>query len=103
MSEKTVYSGVIGSEQASHSQGANTMKTVSKVMTFDGKLHDTQKDAVRHVEAIYADKLSKLAVKLVSIEKYVALGNFIDENLALFLELASIKADMEVEKDSEED
>ena len=79
------------------------MKTVSKVMTFDGKLHDTQKDATRHVDAIYADKLSKIALKLVQIGKYAATGDYINDNLSLFVELASIKADLVMEKDSYED
>lgn len=79
------------------------MKTVVKVMTFDGKLHNTQKDAVRYVEAIYADKLSKIALKLVQIGKYAATGDYINDNLSLFLELASIKDDLQMEKDSEED
>ena len=79
------------------------MKTVSKVMTFDGKLHDTQKDATRHVEAVYADKLSKISMQLVRIDKYVATGDYINDNLSLFVELASIKADLVMEKDFEED
>lgn len=79
------------------------MKTVFKVMTFDGKMHVTQKDAVRHVEAAYADKLSKIALQLVQIDKYVATGDYINDNLSLFVELASIKDDLVMEKDSDED
>lgn len=79
------------------------MKQVTMYMTDDGKVHQDKRAALKHVEARYADKLLPLANKLAQIDKYIAMSEFIDSNLALFLELHAIKQDMQEIEEHEED
>lgn len=57
------------------------MYKVTKVMTNDGEMFDTEKEAKHYLEARYADCLCKLASKLVSIEKYQPMCEFLDANI----------------------
>lgn len=72
------------------------MHTITMFVTFDGAKHDSQKSADRYLEAVYANKLSNLSAQLLQQGncKHVGTGDFIDNNLHLFAELAKIKADM---------
>lgn len=78
------------------------MKSLIKYEALDGSLHDSVKDAKRHIEAIYANKLASVAHKMVQLQKYSAIGDFIDENLALFAELQTIKNDLVLTSDDNE-
>lgn len=75
------------------------MKTVTKVQTFDGALHDTEAAARRHAEKLYGEALSRLAARLVAIQKYSPMMEFIDSNLSEFEKLKTLKSDtwLEVE------
>lgn len=79
------------------------MRRVMKVQTLDGALHDSERDAKRHAEAKYADKLCSLAHKLVAITKYSDMLDFIDANLGVFEELQRLKADTILETNEGED
>lgn len=72
------------------------MKTITMYVTFDNAKHATQKDALRHLEALHGNKLSSLAAKLLQEGngKHVGTGDFINNNLRLFAELQRIKDDM---------
>lgn len=79
------------------------MKTITVFKTYDNVLHTSFRDAARHLDKIYGDKISKIGHGLVNCNgKYVALQDYVDANLALFLELEKIKADMVLVKDEEE-
>jgi hypothetical protein len=74
------------------------------VRTADGKLHEDERAAMRLAEARYADRLSRVADGLVAQNgKHVATGNWVDANLAAFLELAELKRDTEMENGRPED
>ena len=81
------------------------MKTITMYVTLDNAKHATQKDALRHLEALHGNKLSSLAARLLQEGncKHVSTGNFIDENLPLFAELQRIKDDMTLLQDDEEE
>lgn len=68
------------------------MKPVTKIQTFDGKLHDNQKAALKHIQARYADILLPICAKLTQM-KYTEIAQFIDDNLDLFSKLITIKQD----------
>jgi hypothetical protein len=76
------------------------MKAVTRIQTFDGQLHETEYDAKNHVERIYGELLSSIAHKLVRIEKYTAMCDFVDANLDLFTQLSAIKADLLMVEDN---
>lgn len=73
------------------------MRTVKRIETQDGRLHVTMDAAIRHAEREYGLALSGMAADLVKIDKYVAMQEFIDSNLARFGELARLKADIQCE------
>jgi hypothetical protein len=81
------------------------MKTITMYVTFDNARHATQKDALRHLEALHGNKLSSLAARLLQEGncKHISTGNFIDENLPLFAELQRIKDDMQLITDDNEE
>lgn len=70
--------------------------------TSDGVIHENVLKAERHAEARYANALLPLSSKLVDIQKYKAMAEFIDSHLEDFVKLAAIKADIEL-SDQEND
>lgn len=79
------------------------MKHVTKVQTKDGALHNSPSDARRYAEKLYGEALSRLAHNLVQIEKYLAMQEFVDQNLEVFAELKALKADIAMEPGDEEE
>jgi len=77
------------------------MKRVTKIETADGVLHDDLGAAQRHVEALYGNALSRLAHKLVRLEKYAAMMETLNANLPAFQELLDLKADLQLENPEE--
>lgn len=69
------------------------MRQVIKIQTFDGKIHDSQADAKRHLDALYADELCRLAHKLTTAEKYSKICEVLNDNLNAFSAMLAIKAD----------
>lgn len=72
------------------------MERVIRYVTYDKEEHKTIVDAQKHLDVLYGNILCPLAAKMAQICKYVAMGDYIDENLDLFLELDKIKKDSEV-------
>lgn len=73
------------------------MIKVEKFQTFDGKLHSNTKDAKKHLDALYANKLCVISSSICYLNgKHVPTGDWIDQNLHLFLELAQIKDDQQL-------
>lgn len=77
------------------------MHTTITYVTHDGVIHRTERDAAKHLDAMYADILCKMAHQLVRLEKYTAACEWIDANLSSFARLAEIKADSIVHCDIE--
>jgi len=80
------------------------MKNVNKIQTFDGVFHDNTKDAMRHLDKLYGDVLTKIAHQLTACDgKYIRISEYLDENLTSFDGLLRIKRDMQLEIDDEEE
>lgn len=79
------------------------MFEVKLIQTFDGIKHESKQDALRHLDKIYGDKLTKLSQDIIQLfdnkDRYVKVSEFIDSNLELFNELSEIKADMRIEEE----
>lgn len=74
------------------------MKHVTKIQTFDGKLHTHVLDARRHLDKLYGDALTKIAHQLCNCDgKYAKISEWLDENLDSFEEVLRIKRDLQVE------
>jgi len=78
------------------------MQVVQQVKTFDGKVHEDYDAAVRHLNKLHADLLSKISHEIVKQEKYTKVGDWIDTHLGLFLDLHAIKQDMQVQPPEED-
>lgn len=70
------------------------MRWVQRIQTRDGALHETARDAKKHAEVMYANKLLPLAGKLAQMDKYSAVSEYLDANLDKFLELKALKDDL---------
>lgn len=79
------------------------MKRVIRYQTADGQLHASEQAAVRHAERRYGCALTKLAHQACRIDKYIAMGEFIEENLDNFQDLARLREDIALENPAEED
>lgn len=79
------------------------MKLIQKVETFDGEAHDDIDSALRYLNKLHADQLSKIAHAIVKCDgKYVKIGNWIDNNIGAVMDLHAIKQDMVLMKDEED-
>ena len=54
------------------------MYEVVKVMTNDGHLFDNSKEAKEYLEKEYTDLMCRISSKLVSIEKYQQMKEYLD-------------------------
>lgn len=80
------------------------MHKVTKIMTNDGHMFDTVKDAKHYLEVKYADCLCKLASKLVTIDKYQKMCEFLDTHINedLFVQVQEIKREIAPQINKEE-
>lgn len=79
------------------------MRKVDAWVTSDGRVFTDQRKAASHAEARYGDLLTTLAHELVRIEKYAAAGDWIEENLPRFAELAALSADRVITPEEDSD
>lgn len=79
------------------------MRRVTKVETYDGKIHDTEAAARKHLDAQYADVLCRLAHKLTTAEKYAKICEILDESSDAFRAMLTIKADFAIAPREEEE
>jgi len=80
------------------------MYKIIKIVTDDGQEFEDIKVAMKSLEKDYGGKLTSVCHKLVSIEKYVDMCEFVNANLALFSELIALNAEInEGCKDETED
>ena len=73
------------------------MRIVQRVETFDGVIHCDYQAALRHLSIMHADRLGEISRALCDLDaKYVATGDWVNENLGRFMDLNTIKQDMKV-------
>jgi hypothetical protein len=77
------------------------MKTVTMIQTQDGEYHTDERSAKRHADKVYGEALSVMSARLVKIEKYSPMMDFIDANLDEFQKLKALRDDCELETDSQ--
>lgn len=70
------------------------MQIVKVVKTYDGKLHDSVKDARKHLMAAQANILSRLSHKL-HMKKFHEVQETIMSNMDIFLEINIINNDID--------
>ena len=75
------------------------MKIISKVKTFDGALHDSKKDATRHLDRLYANALLAVAGPIIAFTRRTELMEYLDAHLSAFAALQQIKDDYTEEED----
>ena len=82
------------------------MKAITKIQTVDGKLHDNEREALRHAEAVYTNAVHKLVGRMLNSAptcKALNFADFIDENLNLFIALSPLKNDLKLEADDNDE
>lgn len=81
------------------------MLRVERYRTADGIEHRTETDARKHLDKVYGEKLTGLAHELVAQAdgKYGRTAEFLDANLARFVELASLRNDQNLENPEDTD
>lgn len=78
------------------------MRRVTKIETYDGKIHDTEAAARKHLDAQYADVLCRLAHKLTAAEKYANICEVLDASGDALRAMLAIKADLAIEPREED-
>jgi len=71
------------------------MEEVIKYKTFDNEIFDSQQQAKRHLDNLYANIICKVSHNIVVL-RYKETAEYIDKNLTLFIELNNIKNDMKL-------
>lgn len=67
------------------------MYEVTKIITNDGKMFDTEKEARTYVERKYTDLVSRISSTLSSLSKYQEIKIFLNDNAEMFREMLSLK------------
>lgn len=78
------------------------MKRITAYVTENGAIYQDFKDAKRMAENRYGIALCELCHRILKVDKYQAMQDFIDENLEAFLRLAELKRDINLETNEEE-
>lgn len=68
------------------------MRKIDAWTTADGAIFTSHREAARHADNRYGAALTALAHEAVRIEKYAAMGDWIEASLTRFTELASLKS-----------
>ena len=71
------------------------MREVIRFETSDGAIHENLNKANRHAEERYGKEITRLATHLVKIDKYVGIIDFIEKHLDDFVNLHSLKKDLD--------
>jgi len=79
------------------------MKRVSRVQTYDGKIHVDEKAAIKHLDKEFGDVFLPICKKLVYLNKYEEMTDYLSENLELFRVLLKIQDDMKLESCEDEE
>lgn len=81
------------------------MKFLTRVQTHDGQLHASKDAAMRHLDKLYGETICSLTSRMITETdgKYTRLQEFIDGNLDSFRRLMTIKEDMTVEENDDDE
>lgn len=79
------------------------MRKVDRYVTLDGKEHATLQRATTHAENRFHNELSGMAHKLVAVEKYGAMLEFLEHNLDKFADLLALRADIALAEEEDDD
>lgn len=74
------------------------MYQVTKFVTNDGKMFDTEKDAKRYLEAQYTNVVCSISSRLLLIDKYQTMKQFLDEHIEMFEEMLALKRELNEEE-----
>lgn len=66
------------------------MKTITKVQTDDGTIHDSSEAALKHLDARFADALLPLAKKLTACSRYTEVCDVLSNNLNAMREMVRL-------------
>lgn len=78
------------------------MERVTRFQTADGVLHDNFARAVRHADDRYGCALTTMAHKLVKVEKYGAMIEFLEANLNDFAAIIALHEDIKLTNPEED-
>jgi hypothetical protein len=68
--------------------------------TSDGQIHTNHDAAVKHADKRYGDELTAIAHRLVQIEKYSKMTEFLESNLDEFRRLLALRDDIRLEEET---
>ena len=77
------------------------MKKLIMYQTLDKSLHNSLVRGKQHAENVYGSRLTSMAHRLVSIDKYVDMVTFLEQNLDAFAEISQWKEDIKLEVGNE--
>ena len=78
------------------------MKRIPAWETADGCVFTSEREAKSHADKRYGARLSALAHEALRCDKYVTMTQFLDDNVDKLAELKALKADITLDKESEE-
>ncbi len=70
------------------------MHRITKIITNDGRMFDTEKEAKRHIECKYTDLVSRIAAQLSNFSKYQEIKDYLDNNSELFHKMLLLKNEL---------
>lgn len=78
------------------------MRKVTKIVTNDGREHDSYDEAVKYLDDRYGRKLTSLAHRMANLQRYSVVLEFLNENLSDFEELIKLRTEMSEPVEEEE-
>lgn len=70
------------------------MYKVTKIVTNDGKMFDTERDAKHHIENQYNGVISELALLIRGVDNATRLKLIIDDNIDVLKKIITLKKEM---------
>lgn len=70
------------------------MYKITKIVTNNGQEFESVQQAIKSLEKDYGDKLTSVCHKLIGIEKYIDVCEFVNSNLCLFGELLELSREI---------
>lgn len=78
------------------------MRQVTMYQTFDGQRFPSVRDARKHLDHEYTNRVSDLAAGIARLDKYQQIKDYIDLNLQRFVDAMAYKEDMVLDNPDEE-
>lgn len=77
------------------------MKIVKRVQTYDNILHESTKEAKKHLDKKFGEIITKHAHRLSALQKYTDICDYLEENLKDFKNAIEIQNDLKITCDEE--